>query len=38
MDKKEESHAKREEKRRQDKNATCASLFDLTKRATELEE
>jgi hypothetical protein len=27
-----------EEKQHRDKNATCASFFDLTKRATELEE
>jgi hypothetical protein len=38
MAKKEEALAKMEEKRHRDKNATCAIFFDLTKRATELEE
>jgi hypothetical protein len=34
----EEAIAKREEKRRREKEATCVSFFDLTKRATKVEE
>jgi FtsZ-binding cell division protein ZapB len=35
---KEEAIAKREEKRRQEKEATCAQFFDLTKKAIEVDE
>jgi hypothetical protein len=38
MAEKKEALGKREEKRRREKEATCASFFDLTKRAIEVEE